>query len=102
MFSSCLHVQKTRHYLVGQTIYVISRVNPLCILMTKLGSLNSRLAKWAILPSQYNMLFVPQKAVKDQTLADFLVAHSVLESSKLHEDISDKVFESNMTSENKV
>jgi len=37
-------VQKTRHYLVGQTIHVISRVNPLHILMTKLGSLNSRLA----------------------------------------------------------
>ena len=42
-------VQKTRHYLVGQTIHVNSRVNLLRILMTKLGSLNSRLAKWAIL-----------------------------------------------------
>ena len=35
-------VQKTRHYLVGQTIHVISRVNPLRLLMMKLGSLNSR------------------------------------------------------------
>jgi len=42
--------------------------------MTKSGSLNSRLAKWAILLSQYDMLFVPQKAVKGQTLADFLAA----------------------------
>ena len=38
-------IQKTRHYLVGQTIHVIFRVNPLRILMTKSGSLNSRLAK---------------------------------------------------------
>jgi len=45
-------VQKTRHYLVGQTIRVISRVNPLRILMTKSRSLNSRLANWAILLSQ--------------------------------------------------
>ena len=30
-------IQKTRHYLVGQTIHVISRVNPLCILMIKSG-----------------------------------------------------------------
>ena len=30
-------VQKMRHYLVGQTIHVIFRVNPLHILMTKLG-----------------------------------------------------------------
>ena len=27
-------IQKTRHYLVGQTIHVTCRVNPLCILMT--------------------------------------------------------------------
>jgi len=52
-------IQKTRHYLVGQTIHVISRINPLHILMTKSGSLNSRLAKLAILLFQYDMLFVP-------------------------------------------
>ena len=28
-------IQTTRHYLVGQTIHVISRVNPLRLLMTK-------------------------------------------------------------------
>ena len=28
-------IQKTRHYLVGQTIHVIFRVNPLRIIMTK-------------------------------------------------------------------
>jgi len=39
-------IQKTRHYLVSQTIHVISR---------------------------YDTLFVPQKAVKGQTLAEFLL-----------------------------
>jgi len=38
-------VQKMWHYLVGQTIHVISKVNPLRLLMTKLSSLNGRLAK---------------------------------------------------------
>ena len=61
-------IQKTRHYLVSQTIHVIFRVNPLRILMTKQGSLNSRLAKWALLLSQYDMLFVPQKALKARRL----------------------------------
>jgi len=95
-------IQKTRYYLVGQTIHVIFRVNHLRLLMTKLGSLNPRLAKWALLLSQYDMLFVPQKAVKGQALADFLAAHPILESSKLHEDIPDEVFESNITSEDEV
>ena len=102
MLSLVFAIQKTRHYLVGQTIHVIFRVNPLRILKKKSGSLNSRLAKWAILPFQYDMLFVSQKAVKGQALADFLAAHPVPESSKLHEDIPHEVFESNITSEDEV
>jgi len=80
-------VQKIRYYLVGQTIHVISRVNPLCMLMMKLGFLNSRLANWAILLSQYDLTFVPQKTVKGQALADFLAAHPDSKTSKLHTDI---------------
>ena len=49
--------------------------------------------------SQYDMIFIPQKAVKGQTLAEFLAAHPVPKNSKLHEDIPDEVFESNITSE---
>ena len=72
------------------------------LLMTKPGSLNSRLAKCALLLSQYDMIFTPQKAVKGQALAEFLAAHPVPEHSKLHEDILDEVFKSNTTSEEKV
>ena len=95
-------VQRIRHYLVGQTIHVVSRVNLLRIFMTKRGSLNSRLANGAILLSQYDMTFVPQKVVKGQALADFLAAHPVSKTSKLHTDISDEVSEANVTLENDV
>jgi len=64
-------IQKMRHYLVGHTIHVISRVNPLWIFMTKPSFLNSRLVNWAILLSQYDMTFAPQNAIKGQALADF-------------------------------
>ena len=70
--------------------------------MTKTSSLNSRLANWAILLSQYDMTFVPQKAIKGKALADFLATHPVLETSKLHEDIPDEVIETNMTSSDDV
>ena len=65
-------------------------------------SLNSRLAKWVLLLSQYDMIFNLQKAVNGQALAEFLAAHLVPENSKLHEDIPDEVFESNVTSEGEV
>jgi len=42
-------VQKLRHYLVDQTIYVISKVNPQRLIMMKPSLLNGRLVKWAIL-----------------------------------------------------
>ena len=91
-------IQIMRNYLVGQSIHVISRINPLWILMTKPSSLNSKLVNWAILMSQYDLTFVPQKAIKRQALADFLVDHPASKSSKLHEDILDEVIKANMTS----
>ena len=91
-------VHNTRHYLFEQAIQVVSRVNPLRVLMTKPGLLNSRLAKWGILMSRYHMTFVPQMAVKGQVIADFLMAHPIPETSKLYEDIPDEVAEANMTS----
>ena len=86
-------IQKMRHYLVGQTINVISKVNLLRLLMTKPSSLNGRLAKWAILLSQYEMHFLPQKAVKGQAVADFLAEHPDPRAAKLYEDLPDEVVE---------
>ena len=70
--------------------------------MTKSGSLISRLANWTILLSQYDMTFVPHKAIKGQALTEFLATHLILETLKLHEDIQDEVIEANMTSSNDV
>ena len=44
-------IQKMRHYLVGQTIYVISKVNTIRVFMTQPAFMNWRLAKWALLLS---------------------------------------------------
>jgi len=70
--------------------------------MTKPGSLNSRLANWAILLSKYDTTFILQKAIKCQALVDFLVPCPVSETSKLHEDIPNEVIEGNMTSNDEV
>lgn len=59
--------------------------------MTKPSVLNRRLAKWEILLSKYEMQFLPQKAIKRQVLADFLVRNPASEVSKLYEDLSDEV-----------
>jgi len=48
------------------------------------------------------MCFVPQKAVKDQTLANFLPAHIVLETLKLHINILEEVIKADITSRDDV
>ncbi|KAJ8649212.1 hypothetical protein MRB53_002235 [Persea americana] len=83
-------VQKLRHYLLSNTVYLISRINLLKVLVTKAGSLNARLAKWSILLSQFDIRYVPQKAIKGQALADFLVEHPLPKDSPLRDDLPDE------------
>ena len=83
-------VQKLRHYLLSNTIYLISRINLLKVLVTKAGSLNARLAKWSILLSQFDIRYVPQKAIKGQALADFLAEHPLPKDSPLRDDLPDE------------
>ena len=64
--------------------------------MTNPSSLNSRLAKWVILLSEYEMQFMPQKAIKGQAVADFLEDHLVSETSKLYDDLPDEIAEVNL------
>lgn len=55
---------KLGHYILSNTVYLVSRVNPLKVLVTKAGSLSDRLAKWLIVLSQYDIRYTPSKAVK--------------------------------------
>ena len=48
--------------------------------------------------SQYDMTFVPQKAVNVQAIADFLAAYPISETSKLYEEFPDDVAKANTTS----
>src|SRR5436853_1651241 len=86
-------VQKMRHYLVGQTIHVVSRVNPLRLLMTKPSALNGRLTKWAMLLSQYDIHFMPQKATKGQAIADLIAENPRPSTGTLFEDLPDETAE---------
>ena len=61
--------------------------------MIKPSLLNDRLAKRAILLSQYEMQFMPQKVVKGQVVADFLIDHPVLGNSKFYNNLPDDIAE---------
>nr|XP_027083543.1 uncharacterized protein LOC113705834 [Coffea arabica] len=64
-------IQKFRHYLLSHTIYLISRSDPLKYLLEK-PMPTGRLTKWQMILSKFDIVFISQKAVKGQAIADHL------------------------------
>ena len=63
--------QKFRHYLSSYTAYLISRMDPLNYIFQK-AMPTGKLAKWQMLLSEFDIVYVTQKAIKAQALADHL------------------------------
>jgi ribonuclease HI len=81
--------QKLRHYMLEHTIHLVSRADPLRHILSKM-TLSGRLAKWAMFLSQFDIVFVPQKAVKGQALANFLAAHPIPDDFPIDDDLPDE------------
>ncbi|KAG9442543.1 hypothetical protein H6P81_018397 [Aristolochia fimbriata] len=77
------------HYLLAHSTNLISRADPLKYIMPR-PFLSGRLAKWALLLSEFEINFVPQRAIKDQALANFLADHPVPAEWELTEEFPDE------------
>ncbi|KAG9453486.1 hypothetical protein H6P81_006390 [Aristolochia fimbriata] len=82
-------VQKLQHYLLAHSTNLISRDDPLKYIMSRL-ILSGRLAKWALLLSEFEINFVPQQGIKGQALANFLADHPVPAEWELTEIFPDE------------
>ena len=72
--------------MLEHTVYLVSRVDPLRYILSKMV-LSGRLAKWAMLLSQFDITYIPQKAVKGQALANFLAAHPIPDDFPIDDDL---------------
>ncbi|KAG9442520.1 hypothetical protein H6P81_018374 [Aristolochia fimbriata] len=79
-------IQTLRHYLLAHSTNLISRADPLKYIMSR-PILFGRLAKWALLLSEFEINFVLQRAIKGQALANFLADRPVLAEWKLTEEL---------------
>ena len=52
--------------------------------------LNDRLARWYLYFQQFEILYVPQKAVKGKALTNFLVDHPILDDWELTYELPDE------------
>ena len=53
------------------TTWLIARLDPIKYIFEK-PSLSGRIARWQVLLSEFDILYVSQKAIKRSTIADFL------------------------------
>ena len=79
-------IQKLRHYMQAYMVQVISKADPIKYILSR-PVLNGRLAKWAMILKQYDLVYVPQRAVKGQALADFLADHPIPDDWELNDDL---------------
>ncbi|KAL0405767.1 UNVERIFIED_CONTAM: hypothetical protein Slati_3890600 [Sesamum latifolium] len=82
-------IQKLKHYFQSHSIHLVSKANPLKYVMTK-SVLSDRLARWYLQLQQFEITYVPQKAIKGQVLADFLADYSMPAEWELSDDLPDE------------
>ena len=82
-------LKKLRHYMLSHEVQLIARADPVKYVLNQ-PALLGRLGKWAVLMMEFDITYVPQKAVKGQVLADFLAAHPVPDDSPLVTDLPDE------------
>jgi len=82
-------IQKMKHYFQAHVVRLISKANPIKFVMSK-PVLNDRLARWYLQFQQFEIVYVPQKAVKGQALADFLADHPIPDDWELTDELPDE------------
>ena len=71
------------------TVHLIAKADPIKYVLSR-PVVSGRIARWAILLQQYDLAYVPQKAIKGQALADFLADHPVLSDWEFSDDFPDE------------
>ncbi|KAK5775791.1 hypothetical protein PVK06_043732 [Gossypium arboreum] len=68
--------RRLRQYMLYHTTWLISKLDPLKYVMES-NALNGRMARWQILLSEFDIVYVNQKAVKGSAIADFLASRAL-------------------------
>ncbi|EOY03805.1 Uncharacterized protein TCM_018989 [Theobroma cacao] len=62
---------RLRQYMLYHTTWLIAKLDPIKYIFEK-PSLSGRVARWQVLLSEYDIVYVSQKAIKGSAIADFL------------------------------
>ncbi|RDX84625.1 Retrovirus-related Pol polyprotein from transposon 17.6, partial [Mucuna pruriens] len=68
--------KRLRQYMLANTTWLISKIDPIKYIFEKLA-LIGRIARWQMTLSEYNIMYMSQKAIKGSTLAEHLSYHPI-------------------------
>ncbi|CAL1388973.1 unnamed protein product [Linum trigynum] len=71
LYFSCM---KLRYYLMPVQVQLICKTDIIKYMLSR-PIIHGRISKWTLALSEFNLQYVPQKAIKGQALADFLANH---------------------------
>ncbi|KAA3465325.1 reverse transcriptase [Gossypium australe] len=77
--------RRLRKYMLYHTTWLISKLDPLKYMM-KSTALNGRMVRWQILLSEFDIVYVSQKAMKGSAVANFLARRALEEYEPLNFD----------------
>ena len=63
--------QRLRQYMLYHTTWLITKLDPIKLIFEK-PSLSEKITRWQVLLSEFDILYVSQKAIKGSAIADFL------------------------------
>ncbi|XP_070029780.1 uncharacterized protein [Nicotiana sylvestris] len=82
-------IQKLKHYFQAHVVRLVSKANPIKLVISK-PILSDRLVRWYLQFQQFEILYIPQKAIKGQALADFLADHLIPDDWELTDELIDE------------
>ncbi|KAK9029881.1 hypothetical protein V6N11_031323 [Hibiscus sabdariffa] len=81
--------RRLRQYMLYHTTWLISKLDPLKYMM-EAPALSGRLARWQMLLSEFDILYVSRKAVKGSAIADFIASRASDDYEPLNYDFPDE------------
>ncbi|KAA3478158.1 RNA-directed DNA polymerase (Reverse transcriptase), Ribonuclease H-like protein [Gossypium australe] len=81
--------RRLRQYMLYHMTWLISKLDPLKYIMES-TALNGRMGRWQILLSEFEIVYVNQKAVKGSAIADFLTSRALDDYKPLNFDFSNE------------
>lgn len=89
MFGTCFLNSEDETLLQSHVVRLVSKANPIKFFMSK-SILSDRLARWYLQFQQFKIVYVSQKVIKGQVLADFLANYPILNDWELSNDLPDE------------